>query len=163
VLGLAVATTAAGAGAAGAAVQDPQPIGPKQFFTGTVNDSAGPAYVRTDCLGPVVPGQTGHPAAGQYAEALPAGSSSAAAGFTGSGGHALRVLLGGGASTPVSVVGTLSAYAVPLALPATAIVPCSGTGSVTFLPLPGGPDARPVSVPVTFYSIVLDPPGPQAP
>jgi hypothetical protein len=157
-LGCAVLMTAAGTGIASAAVQDPQPIGPKQYFTATVDDSSGPAYVRTDCLGPLLPGQTGHPAPGQYVEAVPAPAATAAAGYTGSAGHALRVLLGTGATAPATVVGTLSGYSVPLALPVTATVPCSGSGSVTFLPQPAAPDARPLSVPVTFYSIVLDPP-----
>ena len=44
-------------------------MGPKQYFTGVINGKAGntttPITIKMACFGPVHPGETGHPMAGQ--------------------------------------------------------------------------------------------------
>src|SRR5450631_1208363 len=44
-------------------------VGPKQYFTGVINGQDGnttiPITIEMACFGPLHPGQTGHPAAGQ--------------------------------------------------------------------------------------------------
>ena len=141
------------AGAAAAAFVDPLPIGPDQVFAGQVNGVPGNAPIQTDCLGPIAVGETGHPLPGQYVEAVPAPTSSAAAGYTGSAGRLLQVTLAGPvSSTPSNLIGTLSSYYVQLPIPTTLTVPCSGTGVVAFTPTPTSPTARAATVTVDFLS-----------
>lgn len=65
VLGLVVIGVVIPALPAGAA----NTVGPDQFFTGVVNGVPGntivPITIRMACFGPIRPGQTGHPMAGQ--------------------------------------------------------------------------------------------------
>jgi hypothetical protein len=72
---------------------DPAPIGPNQFFTGLVNGTNVDAVVTTDRIGPIVPGELGHPVSGQFVSVDPAGVSGSAAdlGFAGSLGNSVRV------------------------------------------------------------------------
>ncbi|QMU69676.1 hypothetical protein [Streptacidiphilus sp. P02-A3a] len=141
------------AGAAAAAVPDPLPIGPNQVFAGQVNGVADNAPIRTDCLGPITLGETGHPLAGQYVEAVPAPASSATAGYTGSAGQLLQVSLTAPVSSTLStLIGTLNSYYVQLPVPTSLTVPCSGTGVVAFTPTPGSPTARSATVTVDFLS-----------
>lgn len=145
------------AGTANAAV-DPAPIGPNQFFTGLVNGTNVDAVVTTDCVGPVVPGEMGHPVSGQFVSVDPAAASGSAAdlGFTGSLGDSVQVFLGGPtASGPSStgLVGTLNDYAVRLAIPTTIEVPCDGAGAAAFVPEPTSPTAKTAILDVTFRSI----------
>jgi hypothetical protein len=141
-------------GVAVAAVQDPVPVGPNQFFSGTVNGQVGTATIQTDCVGPVVSGQVGHPTAGQYVEAILADGSSSQTGYTGDSAQSLAVTLGSATSTASAAVGTIDDYYVPLAIPTTLTVPCGGTGTVTFTPTPSststGTPAQPATVAVTF-------------
>lgn len=156
VLGAAALFTVAGAGAAAAApVQDPVAVAPQQFFSGTVNGSVSPASLRTDCVGPIVAGQTGHPVAGQSVEAVLANSTAAQTGYTGTLAHSLLVTLGDPSSTAAGVIGTTSNYFVPLDIPTTLTVPCGGTGEVTFAPQPTSPTAQSATVTVSFISIGL--------
>ncbi len=139
--------------AAAAAVQDPLPVGPNQVFTGQVNGVADNAPIRTDCLGPITPGETGHPIAGQYVEAVTAAASSADTGYTGSAAQALQVTLTAPASsTLTTLIGTLNSFYVQLPIPTTLVVPCSGTGLVAFAPTPTSPAARAATVTVDFLS-----------
>ncbi len=156
VLGAAALLTAGGSGIAAAAVQDPVPVGPQQFFSGMVNGENSPASIRTDCVGPVVAGQTGHPVSGQYVEAVLGDGTTTQSGYTGASAHSLEVLLGAApSSTTVEVIGSTGNYFVPLAIPTTLTVPCGGTGQVTFVPQPTSPTADPATVTVSFISIGL--------
>lgn len=152
-LALAVGALLLGSAGAAAAVTDPLPIGPNQVFAGQVNGVADNAPIQTDCLGPITPGETGHPLAGQYVEAVPAPASSATAGYTGSAGRLLQVTLTAPASsTLTTVIGTLNSYYVQLPIPTTLTVPCSGTGLVAFTPTPTSSTARSATVTVDFLS-----------
>ena len=141
------------AGSAAAAVQDPLPVGPDIAFAGQVNGVSTNAPIRTDCLGPVVVGETGHPVAGQYVEAVTAPVTSAVSGYTGSAAHQLEVSLTAPASSTVSsLIGALNSFYVELSIPVTLTVPCTGTGVVAFTPDPTSPTARTATVTVDFLS-----------
>ena len=142
---------AAAPGAAGP-VQDPIPIEPNGFFSGYINGHPpGPAIIRTDCFGPVTPGETGHPLAGQTIEVEPASAAGSAldVGYTGSAAHSIVATLGPSAASN-SILADFTSYYVIDYLPTTITVPCSGTGVVTFTPLPTSPTASSAKLGVTF-------------
>ena len=151
------------AGTAQAAVVDPAPIGPNQVFTGLVNNTNDNPVVTTDCVGPVVPGQMGHPVSGQFVSVDPAPTTSTVdVGFTGSVGDSVTVFLGGPTSSGSSAagrVGTLKDYAVRLAIPTTIEVPCDGPGEAAFVPEPTSPTAKTAILDVTFRNIGVTPGG----
>ncbi|HEX3782884.1 MAG TPA: hypothetical protein VHX38_24730 [Pseudonocardiaceae bacterium] len=149
---VALAILAATAAPAGAAVVDPLPIGPNQYFSGLVNGARADATIRTDCLTPV---GVGHPSAGQYVEGqLNSPVSSNDLGYTGSAGRSLVVTLQLPTSSGVIGIGTLSGYNYELAIPTSISVPCSGSGVVVFAPAPTSPTAKPATVSVTLASPV---------
>ena len=142
-----VAGTAVPAMAGG--VIDPAPIGPKTYFVGEVNNSTGPATVQMACFGPVVPGQTGHPLAGQTVTALPVATpTSTSTGYTGTAATAISVSFTSPALSNLPIV--LHDWAVSAAIPTTLILPCYGSGVATFTPVPGSSIARPATVAVTY-------------
>lgn len=145
------------------AVVDPAPIGPNQFFSGLVNGTNVHAVVTTDCVGPVTPGELGHPVSGQTVSVDPEKTSSTTdVGFTGSAGDSVEVFLGGPTSSGSSlsgVVGTLTAYAVQLKIPTTLQVPCDGSGQAVFVPKPTSSTAKSATLAVTFESIGVTPGG----
>lgn len=148
-------------GTAHAAGPVPEPIGPNQTFTGLVNGANDNAVVTTDCIGPVVPGQMGHPVSGQFVSVDPASPAGSAVdvGFTGSVGDSVTVFLGGPTSIGSSpgLVGTLTEYTVRLAIPTKLQVPCDGPGAATFVPEPTSPTAKTAVLAVTFHSIGVAP------
>ena len=91
-------------------VRDPLPIGPDTAVTGLVNGAATGAVIEVGCFGPVLPGRTGHPLAGQYVEAETGPVSSATGGCTGSLAHSLVVTVAGSPGGSVLLVGTLSGF-----------------------------------------------------
>ncbi|QMU76878.1 hypothetical protein GXW83_15210 [Streptacidiphilus sp. PB12-B1b] len=148
-VGAAALMAAAPAYAAG--VVDPAPIGPGQYFTGLVDNVSSQAVIKVVCPGPVVPGETGHPLAGQTVEALPAAASSAStAGYTGSAADRINVDFGATSTTaPV----TLTHWAVQAAIPTSLLLPCSGSGTVVFVPAPASPTAQAATVVVDYANI----------
>lgn len=146
------------AATAGNAVIDPAPIGPNQFFTGDVNGASQNGAITTDCVGPIVPGETGHPIANQYVavSAGPSSGSNVSVGFTGSLGDSVEVDL----VLPVSPgpapgieFGILHDYVVHLPIPTDITVPCDGPADVVFIPKPNSPTAKSADVHVTLRSI----------
>ena len=133
------------------------PVGPKQYFTGVINGKPGnvttPITIRMACFGPIRPGQTGHPMAGQTLavhQLFPPASGSL--GYTGNDAEigvfftvpppaAARP----GASTPV-----FTRYDRPQPLPTSLTLPCAGTGTVYFTPIPVIPPSRSATVPVRY-------------
>jgi hypothetical protein len=132
------------------------PIGPNQFFAGLVNGNTGPAIIRMACFGPVFPGEKGHPMAGQTLEVkflgkIPPAQITRDVGFTGSAGHEVGVFFGppppgGAASTGGPVI--FARYGVTKPIPTSILLPCGGSGSVPFIPIPvvGGSHEAVVSV-----------------
>ena len=151
---LAAGASAVGAGFAAAqssVVQDPVPIGPNQPFLGSVNGVSSNAVIRMACFGPVHPGETGHPMAGQTVE-VRFSSAQAGPGFTGTARRIAAVL---SYPTPVAnpvatVLATFSSYYVPAPISTALTLPCYGSGRVTFSPLNGGAKARAAVVKVSF-------------
>jgi hypothetical protein len=150
----ALALIAATAPAASAVVQDPLPIAPNTYFTGQVNGAGSDAIIKVVCPGPITPGETTHPLDGQSIEVetlLPSASNEG--GFTGSAAHSIDALLstpsGAAANPPV----VFTSYFAPATIPTTWVVPCSGTGVITFIPLPTSPTARSYALTVTFADI----------
>ena len=142
---------AMGLPSAAAAVVDPGPIGPNQYFTGQVNGTSVDAVIQVGCFGPVVPGETGHPVGGQSVDVLPAAvSASSDTGYTGD--SADHVLVGFD-STSTATITSLSEYAVKAAIPTGLELPCSGSGKVTFTPEPTSSTARAATVTVTYQNI----------
>jgi hypothetical protein len=123
-------------------------IGPNQSFSGLVNGKPASAEIQMACFGPERPGQMGHPFAGQYVEAiftpgpLPGG-------FTGSAADRLVAdFVLPSAARPEAL--TITHYIVHVAIPTRFELPCSGSGTVAFIPLPTSPTARSENVSVTY-------------
>jgi hypothetical protein len=156
---LVLAATAAAALPAGAAGKGK--VGPEQYFTGVINGTDGntinPITIEMGCFGPLHPGQTGHPLKGQTLavhQMFPPGQASGSLGYTGNGSeigvffHAppsARSRARAAAGTPV-----FTRYDKPRPLPTSVTLPCSGTGTVWFVPIPGVPPSTSASVPVQF-------------
>jgi hypothetical protein len=150
VLALALAPAAA---AGAKARQDPVPIGPNEYFTGLVNNHPpGQAVIYVICPGPA--GGTGHPAGNQPVEVETASPTSTSdLGYTGSTGDEITAALGT-ASTSI-VLARFTSYFVQQYIPTGIEVPCSGTGTVAFIPSPGSSTAKTAILGVTFENIAV--------
>jgi hypothetical protein len=150
----ALALTLAPAMSAGAKpLQDPVPIGPNEYFTGLVNNHPpGAAVIYVVCPGPE--GVTGHPAGNQPVEVETTPATSAAdIGYTGSAGDAISAALG--AATATITIANFTSYFVKQYIPTSIEVPCSGTGTVAFIPSPWSSTAKTATLAVTFENIAV--------
>jgi hypothetical protein len=152
----AVATAAPLAASRGAAVAapagDPLPIEPNEFFSGYINGRPpDQAIIYTNCLGPITPGETGNPIGDQPIEVEPANGSGSAVdlGYTGSEAHSIVATLGPSAASSSTIADFTSYYVIDY-IPTTITVPCSGSGVVSFTPLPTSPTAASSNLDVTF-------------
>jgi hypothetical protein len=136
-------------------------VGPKQYFTGVINGKDGntttPITIEMACYGPSLPGQTGHPLAGQTLavhQLFPPGAPAGSLGQTGSDseiGAFFNV-------PPPAAAGIGAATGTPLftrydrsqPLPTSLTLPCAGTGTVWFTPIPVVPPSRSATVPVRY-------------
>jgi hypothetical protein len=155
---VAVATLIAVPGAAGATRSA---IAPNQTFVGLVNGSTGlttPAPIYVACAGPINPGETTHPLAGQTLEVEPA-SDPTDAGNTGPLGDRISAFQGvppSAAGATSSRLPTFRSYDAAKPLPTTITVPCTGTGDISFLPFPRDPGAsRAFVVSVEFVNLAV--------
>lgn len=149
----AVALTGSSALAATSPAQDPVPIGPGQYFTATINGVSTAPVIKVVCPGPITAGETGHPISGQYVEVQLAPSpTTTQVGYTGSAAHSIDVLFASPASTAGIV---LTSYYVPVAIPITLELPCSGTGPVQFVPSPTSATAKNLTLTVTYENIAV--------
>lgn len=137
-------------------------IGPQQYFTGVVNGTAGdtvsPIPVRMGCFGPLTPGETGHPLAGQtlsVRQVFPpvatgslgrTGGDSTVGVFFGAPPPALTRATTKSTSTSVS----FTRYDKVRDIPTSLTLPCSGAGTVWFVPVPVVPPSQAQAVPVQF-------------
>ncbi|HTQ67527.1 MAG TPA: hypothetical protein VMI13_02440 [Solirubrobacteraceae bacterium] len=135
---------------AGAQVQDPVLIGPKQSFVGLVNNRSSNAVIEMACFGPTRRGEYGHPLAGQTLEVKLVGplTSAAPLAFTGTA-HEIQATYAI-SSTLEILLAEFSSYYVPEPLSTSLSLPCSGTAVIPFAPVEGGPHARPWRTRVTF-------------
>jgi hypothetical protein len=155
-LGALAAAIATGTSATAAGAFYPR-VDPGDFFIATVNGSTGhnaPVTIFMACAGPVYPGEMGHPIGGQTVgvkrvPAPPDGTGTL--GYTGTSGTSIGAFFG----APPPSAPTSSSYVsfqvyrrkpIPIDLE----LPCSGSGQVTFVPLPAQPPAQSIAVPVKF-------------
>ncbi len=140
-------------------------VGPHQFFTGVINGTDGnttvPIPIDMACFGPLTPGETGHPMGGQTlaVHQLFPPTTAHSLGQTGNDAT-IGVFFGApppapnpGAGVPVadSAIG-FTRYDRAKGLPTSLTLPCSGTGTVWFVPIPVVPPSRAQAVPVSFES-----------
>ena len=149
---------------AGPAIAGPRPrVGPHQSFDGLVNGHRGgasaPVVVFVACVGPIQPGETGHPVAGQTVEILPAAAVHAHSGSTGDAATSIVAFFGApppagakaSSATGSTDTVTFHRYDLIRPIPPSIELPCSGTGQVTFVPFPRTPPtSRPAIVPVVY-------------
>jgi hypothetical protein len=133
----------------------PEPIGPNDFFGARVNGSTGypdSATIFMACFGPIRPGQTGHPLPHQNVSVFEAGGNVGHFGFTGPRATSIGAFFGPpppGATSAGYV--PISHYDTRVAIPTSLTLPCAGSGTVTFVPLPmSPPTSRSLGVPVRF-------------
>jgi hypothetical protein len=137
-------------------------VAPKQYFTGVVNGTDGntstPIPIQMACGGPGA-GRTGHPVSGQTLavhELFPPSTATGSLGYTGDGSQ-IEVFFNapppagararGQVKTPVFI-----RYDKPKPLSTKLILPCTGTGTIYFSPIPATPPSRTATVPVQFDS-----------
>jgi len=170
---IAVAATLLMVASASATIPPQGKVGPNQYFNGLVNGQYGlgaPVSIQMACFGPLRPGETGHPMAGQTVEVLrPVVIVVGHTGFTGPLGNRIMAFFGPPpplpvvtGPTPVSVTPptttgtvTFKHYGVVKAIPTSLVLPCSGTGHVFFVPMPftppmSGSIPQPSVVPVSY-------------
>lgn len=134
-------------------VQDPVPVGPNESFIGLVNGKSSDALITMVCLGPITPGETGHPLSGQSVEVETALAVGTATGYTGSAAKQIDAEFGVPTAANINPPIVLGSYFVKEAIPTTDVFPCSGSGVVTFVPLPTSATARSFTVSVSFGNI----------
>lgn len=161
---LAALGLAAAAAPAAQAVQDPIPVGPNYYFTATVNGgptsaSTAEPVIKVACPGPITPGETGHPLAGQNVEAdavlPPVSGDLTQLGFTGSAAHEIDAFIGTQTGTAANPPIVINAFFAAYPIPTSLNVPCGGSGVVSFVPLPTSPTARSVAVNVLFENVAV--------
>jgi hypothetical protein len=141
-----------GSAALAAPVGDPAPIGPNQFFLALVNGKTANAVITVACPFPPTPGELGSPLPGQYVEVEPEAAGTAGPfGFTGSAADSIAAVFSPASATNEAVV--IHDYFVQVPIPTTLKVPCSGSGVVAFVPVPGSATARSATVSVTYGNV----------
>ena len=128
------------------------PIRPHQAFFGLINGSDGingRVTINMACFGPVRPGQTGHPMSGQSVGVGQPEVIEGTFGNTGSSGRSIGAFFGAPPPTASSGSVTFHRYETRK-MPTSLVLPCSGSGTVTFVALPMSPSERSFGVPVNF-------------
>jgi hypothetical protein len=148
-----LAFTAAGPAGAGATIGG-GPIGPDQVFGALINGSTGangPVVIQMACFGPIRPGQTGHPMAGQTLAVFRPEVIRGQFGNTGADGTSIVAFFGPPPPTPASTNAVRFRYYRTKAMPTTLVLPCAGSSDVFFVPLPMSPGtSKSVTIPVTY-------------
>jgi hypothetical protein len=154
-----IAATMVFAASASATVPPQGKVGPNQFFAALVNGQSGvatPATINMACFGPVKPGQMGHPMAGQTVEVLRPEVILTDDGYTGSQATSITAFFGppppsSVATAPKTSTVTFRRYGVAKKIPTSLLLPCGGTGTVYFVPLPmSPPTSQPATIPVSY-------------
>ena len=116
-----------------------------------MNGSFDGATIDMACFGPVTPGQTGHPMAGQVLEVLsplpPVVVGPIHPGNTGSSATTIVARL---RDAPHTVLARFTNYFQTKEIPTSAELPCAGTGVVRFVPRPRSATSRAAWVTVSF-------------
>ena len=149
------AATLFGAVSAGATIPIQGKVGPNQYFGGLVNGNNGNttrAPIQMACFGPVKPGQKGHPMARQTVEVFrPEVIVVQHSGYTGKNANRIVAAFGPSPSaTPAANTVTFTKYGVNKPIPTSLLLPCTGTGTLTFTPLPASRTSHAATVPVSY-------------
>jgi hypothetical protein len=118
---------------------------PNVEFGALVDGSSSNATVRMGCFGAVRPGQTGNPMSGQTVEVFRP-EALRVQGFTGASADEIVAHFTEDPSIPI----VLHRFGRPAAIPTSLRLPCGGSGSVVFSPVPTSPSARSVTVHVNY-------------
>jgi hypothetical protein len=155
-----VALTASVVVSAGAAIPPQGKVGPRQYFEGLVNGQAGigtPVAIKMACFGAVRPGERGHPMAGQTVEVMrPLVIVVGHFGYTGKNATSIVAFFGPPPPTPSPVppsasTVTFTRYGIKKPIPTSLLLPCYGTGTVYFIPMPQSPpSSRDATVRVSY-------------
>jgi hypothetical protein len=121
-------------------------VHPHQFFVGAVNGVSTEAVIKVLCPGPA---NTGHALSGQTLQVNLAEGGGPDLGFTGTKAKAIVATLAFAKNVTGSLA-TFRRYGVAAPFPTSLILPCSGTGIVSFDPTPGSRTAKAYDVDVTF-------------
>ncbi len=134
-------------------------IGPNQYYTAAINGSTGqsaPVSIGVFCPGPAA--KTGHPLPDQTIAVSVASSASTDVGKTGPNANSIAAFFGAPPPAPASAADLAAdtnhvvfTHYRTLPLPHSLVLPCGGSGTVTFLSLPLEPQTS-VSIPVTYVS-----------
>lgn len=154
-LGVSTALALATSAAVGHAVTDPLPIRPNMVFSGVVNGAETNAVIKVVCPGPVTSNEVGHPVSGQYLEVVTSPVIASNSGYTGSAANSIDAYIATPTGAVVGPVVVFNSFYVEEPIPTTLELPCSGTGSVIFVPEPTSPTARDSVVSVTFENIAV--------
>lgn len=129
----------------------PTSVAPKQAFVAMVNGVSANATVAVVCPATPTANQTGRPASGQSVGIAPPSSTAAAAtkGFTGRKANSIVAKFSPPATVGSTIEETFTIYG-NLPIPTSVQLPCSGTATVVFTPLPSSRSARPTRVSITF-------------
>ncbi len=126
-------------------------------FGGTVNGATTHATIRMACFGPDRPGRTGHPVGKQTVGVfIPEVVQSRTFGTTGDPARAVAVsiVVGGHRVGPFQwfhrLTLTRPVTSATGTLPTDLTLPCTGTGTAVFTPVPSTPGAKPATVDVRF-------------
>jgi hypothetical protein len=136
-------------------------VGPKQYFTGVINGQDGntttPITIVMACSGSSKAGQTGHPVAGQTLAVHQLFPPKGTAGSLGQTGNDSQIEVffgapppGAAAARPATATPVFTSYDKTKPLPTSLTLPCSGTGTVWFTPVPVVPPSQSASVPVRY-------------
>jgi type 1 fimbria pilin len=150
VLGGVVSTASAGS-AAWAATVGGNKIEPHQWFAGLVNGKFDNAIVTVACP---IGAKTGRALSGQTLEVTMPQVIATNFGNTGSKGRRIASLIGPSVSTSTTIV--FKAYNRTVPFPTNIPVPCGGTGTVLFVPIPGSKTSAPATVTVTYGNVTAN-------
>jgi hypothetical protein len=147
-LALTVTGLTVGTGALASTV-GPTRVGPHQYFAGEVNGRIENATVKVVCPGPG--GSVGRALSGQTVAVTSPLVIASNFGYTGSAGRRILAIVGPAASAAQTII--FRYYDKPKAFPTNVPVPCSGTGVLIFIPLPGSSGAHAATVTVTYANV----------
>lgn len=138
--------------AAASPAQAANAVGPKQYFAGQVTGATGPSVIEVACPGTGT-SAGGHPVAGQTVQVnqLFPPVSSTTAGYTGNSAveiDASLIFPAGPVNSRIPVA-TFTQYSLPLPIPTSITVPCTGSAVMDFSPYPDD-SGTPSDVTVTF-------------
>jgi hypothetical protein len=149
VVGTFVILTAGGLALAPGAAAAATPIGPNQIFLGQVNGSSATVNFDVVCPGPA---NTGH-ATGDTVGVEKLQDPILGFGRTGNASAiAAKLQYTKGTVSVLEPVAKFASYTTKK-VPTSVKTPCSGTGTMVFVPVKGGSGATSASVPVTFVNI----------